>query len=61
MAVEATRVPRGTYLIKDGAVITVDPTLGTLPKADVLVRDGVIAAVGPICRPTEPRSSMRRA
>jgi 5-methylthioadenosine/S-adenosylhomocysteine deaminase len=38
---------RGAYLIKNGAVITVDPKLGTLPEADVLVRNGVIEAVGP--------------
>lgn len=38
--------PRGAYLFKDGAVITVDPKLGTLPKADVLVRNGRIEAVG---------------
>src|SRR5262245_19916762 len=38
---------RGVYLIKNGAVITVDPTLGTLPRADVLVRNGRIEAVGP--------------
>jgi 5-methylthioadenosine/S-adenosylhomocysteine deaminase len=38
---------RGSYLVKGGAVITVDPALGTLPEADVLVRDGAIAAVGP--------------
>jgi 5-methylthioadenosine/S-adenosylhomocysteine deaminase len=44
---ETARAPRGTYLIKGGAVITVDPAVGTLPKADVLVRDGVIAAVAP--------------
>jgi 5-methylthioadenosine/S-adenosylhomocysteine deaminase len=37
---------RGVYLIKNGAVITVDPTLGTLPRADVLVRNGRIEAVG---------------
>jgi 5-methylthioadenosine/S-adenosylhomocysteine deaminase len=47
VAVETSRVPRGTYLIKDAAVITVDPAIGTLPKADVLVRDGVIAAIAP--------------
>ena len=40
-------VPRGSYLIKGGAVITVDPALGTLPRADVLVRDGRIEGVGP--------------
>ncbi len=39
-------VARGTYLIRNGAVITVDPTLGTLPKGDVLVRNGVIERVG---------------
>jgi cytosine/adenosine deaminase-related metal-dependent hydrolase len=47
VAVDTVRVPRGTYLIKGGAVITVDPAIGTLAKADVLVRDGVIAAVAP--------------
>ena len=30
---------RGNYLIKGGAVITVDRSLGTLPKADVIVRE----------------------
>jgi len=39
--------PRGSYLIKNGAVITVDPVLGTLPRADVLVREGRIDAIGP--------------
>lgn len=37
----------GKYLIRDGAVITVDPDLGTFPRADVLVNDGVIDQVGP--------------
>lgn len=37
---------RGSYLIRNGAVITVDPRLGVLPRADVLVRNGVIEAVG---------------
>ena len=41
MSTEANRMQRGSYLIKGGAVITVDPALGTMPKADVLVRDGV--------------------
>jgi 5-methylthioadenosine/S-adenosylhomocysteine deaminase len=40
-------IPRGNYLIKNGAVVTVDAALGTLPRADVLVRDGRIEAVGP--------------
>ena len=38
---------RGNYLIKNGAVITVDSALGVLPRADVHVRDGRIEAVGP--------------
>ncbi len=42
-----TPARRGTYLIRGGAVITVDDTLGTLPRADVLVRDGVIVQVAP--------------
>jgi cytosine/adenosine deaminase-related metal-dependent hydrolase len=37
---------RGAYLIKGGAVITVDAVLGTLPRADVLVRGGRIEAIG---------------
>src|SRR3954462_11675009 len=39
--------PRGAYLIKNGAVVTVDEALGTLPRDDVLVRDGRIARIGP--------------
>ena len=34
-------------LIKGGIVLTQDPALGELPKADVLIEDGRIAAVGP--------------
>ncbi|MBX9774176.1 MAG: amidohydrolase family protein [Xanthobacteraceae bacterium] len=37
---------RGTYVIRNGAVITVDKA-GVLPRADILVRDGRIEAVGP--------------
>jgi 5-methylthioadenosine/S-adenosylhomocysteine deaminase len=47
MSTEKNQISRGNYLIKGGAVITVDPALGTIPKADMLVRDGAIAAVGP--------------
>jgi 5-methylthioadenosine/S-adenosylhomocysteine deaminase len=46
MTTRTVRTPRGSYLIKGGAVITVDPALGTLPKADIVVRDGAIVAVG---------------
>ena len=40
-------VARGHYLIKNGALITVDPLRGVLPRADVHVRDGRIEAIGP--------------
>ena len=43
----APAVARGHYLIKNGAVITVDPATGVLPRGDVHVRDGRIEAVGP--------------
>lgn len=36
----------GEYLIRGGHVITVDPRLGTLTRADVHLRGGVIQAVG---------------
>jgi cytosine/adenosine deaminase-related metal-dependent hydrolase len=42
----APLLPRGNYLIKNGAVITVD-TAGVLPRADVHVNNGRIEAVGP--------------
>jgi cytosine/adenosine deaminase-related metal-dependent hydrolase len=34
-----------SWLIRNGAVITVDPALGVLPRADVLVREGRIEAI----------------
>ncbi|GGU23513.1 amidohydrolase family protein [Lentzea flava] len=37
---------RRRYLIRGGAVVTVDRALGVLPRADVLVDDGRIEAVG---------------
>lgn len=36
---------KGSYLIRGGAVITVDRAIGTLPRADVLVRDGRIEKI----------------
>lgn len=44
---EFRRPRRAAYLIRGGAVISVDPAIGTLPRADVLIRDGVIAQIGP--------------
>jgi 5-methylthioadenosine/S-adenosylhomocysteine deaminase len=37
---------RGDYLIRGGAVVSLDPTVGTLRDADVHVRDGRIVGVG---------------
>ncbi|HSJ43999.1 MAG TPA: amidohydrolase family protein [Euzebyales bacterium] len=34
-------------VVRDGFVMTMDPDLGDLPRADVLIEDGAIAAVGP--------------
>jgi cytosine/adenosine deaminase-related metal-dependent hydrolase len=42
----APTVPRGNYLIKNGAVISVDPAIGTLPRADIHVNGGRIEAIG---------------
>lgn len=39
-------ISRGSFLIKGGAVVTVDLHLGTMPKGDVLVRNGTIIAIG---------------
>jgi cytosine/adenosine deaminase-related metal-dependent hydrolase len=41
---------RGHYLLRDGALVSVDPAIGTQPRADVEIRDGVIVAVGPKLR-----------
>src|SRR5215475_3003521 len=46
-AAQGGSIMRGNYLVRNGAVITVDPSLGVLPRADVLVRNGRIEAVGP--------------
>lgn len=37
---------RGTYLIRNGMVITVDRNKGVLPRADILIRNGVIEKIG---------------
>src|SRR5438874_1325873 len=41
------RTPATRLVIRNGTVITIDPQLGDLERADVLVEDGRIAAVGP--------------
>jgi cytosine/adenosine deaminase-related metal-dependent hydrolase len=42
---DASPTTRGTILIKNGAVISMDAKIGVLPRADVLVRNGVIESV----------------
>ena len=37
---------RRSFLVKGGAVITVDSKIGTLPRADVLVKEGRIVEIG---------------
>ncbi|MEU3644168.1 amidohydrolase family protein [Lentzea sp. NPDC034063] len=44
---ESTDTRRGRYLIRGGAVVTVDEALGVLPRADVLIDNGRILGVGP--------------
>jgi cytosine/adenosine deaminase-related metal-dependent hydrolase len=34
-------------LVRGGLVVSMDPAVGTLPRADVLIEDGRIAAIGP--------------
>ena len=38
---------RGELVIRGGYVMTMDPTLGDLPRADVHVKNGAIVAIGP--------------
>ena len=40
-------MPNQDLLISGGHVVSSDPEIGDLPRADVLIRDGRIAAVGP--------------
>ena len=37
---------RGDYLIRDGAIVSVDPSVGDLTRGSILVRDGLIVDVG---------------
>ena len=39
-------------LLKGGYVVTVDDSIGDLPRGDVLIRDDLIAAVGPDLSPS---------
>ncbi|MDR6992244.1 amidohydrolase family protein [Luteimonas sp. 3794] len=45
----------GALLVRNGHVLTMDPEVGDLPRADVLVRDGRIVAVGPDLEPGDAR------
>jgi cytosine/adenosine deaminase-related metal-dependent hydrolase len=51
----ADKAPR-EFLIRDAAIITMDPAIGDLATGDIHVRDGAIVAVGP--RLTAPRASV---
>lgn len=42
----ASGARRGTYLIKNGMIITVDRKNGVMPRADILIRNGVIEKIG---------------
>jgi cytosine/adenosine deaminase-related metal-dependent hydrolase len=43
----AARLPaRGDFVVRGAHVVSMDPSIGDLPDADVLVRGGAIAAVG---------------
>jgi 5-methylthioadenosine/S-adenosylhomocysteine deaminase len=39
--------PRGEFVVRNAYVVTMDPTLGDIPRADVHVRNGSLIAVGP--------------
>ena len=54
---------RGEYLIRGGAVLSMDPGIGILERGDVHVRDGAIVAVErrAASRRRAPRSSRPRA
>jgi cytosine/adenosine deaminase-related metal-dependent hydrolase len=47
---------KGELLIRDGYVLSMDPAIGDLPRADVHVRGGEIVAVGPGLR--APRATV---
>ena len=48
-------------LLRGGMVVSMDPAVGDLPRADVLIEDGRIAAVGATVDAPPPRSSTRPA
>lgn len=39
-------VPRGEFVVRNAAVVTMDPAIPNLPRGDIHVRNGVIVAVG---------------
>ena len=54
-AAAAASADDGALLVRNGHVLTMDPKVGDLPRADVLVRDGRIVAVGPDLDPGDAR------
>lgn len=45
---ESDGAAAGVYLVRGGALVSMDPAIGTLPRADVLIRDGRIEQVGAV-------------
>ncbi|KIX09066.1 uncharacterized protein Z518_00144 [Rhinocladiella mackenziei CBS 650.93] len=37
----------GNYLIQNATVVSIDPSIGSVPNCDVLIRNGIISAVAP--------------
>lgn len=51
--IHGQRPGRKTYVIQGGALISMDPAIGTIRRADVLIRDGQIEQVGIVERPDD--------
>ncbi|MDB5532067.1 MAG: cytosine deaminase-like metal-dependent hydrolase, partial [Hyphomicrobiales bacterium] len=45
-AVSTALPQRGEFVIRNAVVLTMDPSLGDIPKGDIHVRDGAIVAIG---------------
>ena len=51
--------PGRRYIIRNGYVMSMDPSVGDFVNADVLIEGKKIVAVGPICAPAARRTSTR--
>jgi hypothetical protein len=53
---------RSEFVVRNAYVVTMDPKLGDIPRADVHVRNGALVAVGPnMPRPVSNRSTAATA